>query len=168
MKSGDHESVCRHSGSEGFCFGPLEPDFLTTIPEQERAKRVLMDSDLCIVDEQHFFIRGLLSVPILGTTRSFVWLVWVSLSKKNFYRTADLMETPGREKEPPYFGWLNTRLPAYPDTSTLKVNVHTLEVGKRPMIEVQHIDHPLSFDQRDGITTERAENLAKQVLLEWT
>ena len=168
MNGDEHEPhQCGHSRSEGFCFGPLEPDFLAAIPEEHRSTRVLIDSDLCTIDDRHFFIRGLLGLPILGTTRSFYWLVWVSLSKENFNRAADLWESPGRENEPPYFGWLNTRLPSYPDTSELKVNVHTLDVGKRPMIEVEHSDHPLSHDQFEGITMERAESLAKQVLLEW-
>jgi hypothetical protein len=94
--------------------------------------------------------------------------VWVSLSEKNFNRTIDLWETPGRENEPPYFGWLNTRLPGYPETTQLKVNVHTLQVGKRPLIEVEHSDHQLAVEQHHGITKQRAESLAKQVALEWT
>ena len=167
MNSGENSGPCGHERRSGFCFGPLEPDFLATIPKEKREKRVLLDSDLCVVDNRHFFIRGLLALPILGTAQSFDWLVWVSLSKKNFNRAADLWETPGREKEPPYFGWLNTRLPTYPDTSELKVNVHTLAVSKRPTIELEQSDHPLSLEQREGITVERAKSLAKQVLIEW-
>jgi hypothetical protein len=168
MKSGEKSGPCGHEHRSGFCFGPLEPDFLATIPEEKREKRVLIDSDLCVVDNRHFFIRGLLPLPILGTAQSFDWLVWVSLSKKNFNRAADLWEIRGREKEPPYFGWLNSRLPVYPETSELKVNVHTLPVGTRPTIKLEQSKHPLSIEQREGITMERAKSLAKQVLIEWT
>lgn len=146
----------------------MEPDYLSGLADDQREGRVLMDSDLCIVDDRHHFIRGRLELPILGTQSTFVWLVWVSLSEKNFNRTVDLWETPGRENEPPYFGWLNTRLPGYPDTTQLKVNVHTLQVGKRPLIEVEHSDHQLAVEQHHGITKQRAESLAKQVTLEWT
>jgi hypothetical protein len=168
MNSGENSGPCGHDRGSGFCFGPSEPEFLATIPEEKRENRVLIDTDLCVVDNRYFFIRGLLPLPILGTAQSFDWLVWASLSKKNFNRAADLWETRGREKEPPYFGWLNSRLPFYPDTSELKVNVHTLPVGTRPTIELEQSKHPLSIEQRDGITMERAKSLAKQVLIEWT
>jgi hypothetical protein len=169
MSSGQNDPrPCGHSDDGDFCFGPSEPDFLAAIPEEQRQGRVLADSDLCIVDDRHFFIRGMLELPILGTTKSFTWLVWVSLSEENLNRAADLWETPGREREPPYFGWLNTRLPGYPDTLEIKVHVHTLQVGRRPSIEVERNDHPLSQDQSRGITMARANLLAKQVMLEWS
>lgn len=162
------ERECGHDDGEGFCFGSVEPDYLAGLPVDQREGRVLIDSDLCVVDDCHYFIRGRLELPILGTQSTFVWLVWVSLSEKNFNRTVDLWETAGREKEPPYFGFLNTRLPGYSDTTQLKVNVHTLPVGLRPSIEVEHSDHPLAIEQRGGISMQRAECLAKQVTLEWT
>lgn len=162
------EHRCGHDSGEGFCFGTIEPDYLSGFPVDQREGRVLIDSDLCVVDDCHYFIRGRLELPILGTQSTFIWLVWVSLSEKNFNRTVDLWETPGRENEPPYFGWLNTRLPGYPDTTQLKVNVHTLQVGERPLIEVEHSDHQLAVEQHHGITAQRAESLATQVALEWT
>lgn len=148
--SNDRE--CGHDDGEGFCFGPIEPDCLATIP---------------VVDNRYFFIRGCLELPIVGTQSTFLWLIWVSLSEKNFNRAADLWEMPERENEPPYFGWLSNRIPGYPDTTELKVNVHTLQVGRRPAIEVEHCDHPLAIEQRDGISRQRAQSLAKQVALEW-
>jgi hypothetical protein len=41
-----------------FCFGPPAPDFYVGIPEAERAKRSLLDTDLCVIDKEHHFIRG--------------------------------------------------------------------------------------------------------------
>lgn len=49
-------------------------------------------------------------------TRCFSWGVWVSLSRDSFSRAADLWDTPGREAEKPYLGWLTTDLPVYPTT----------------------------------------------------
>jgi hypothetical protein len=162
------ERECDHKDGEGFCFGQNEPDYVASVPVEQRAVRVLMDSDLCIVDDRHFFIRGCLEIPIVETQSTFMWLVWVSLSEKSFNRTVDLWETPARVNEPPYFGWLNCRIPGYPDTTQLKVNVHEREVGKRPAIETEPTDHPLAIEQREGITRQRAESLAKLVALEWS
>ncbi|HPY31830.1 MAG TPA: DUF2199 domain-containing protein [Verrucomicrobiota bacterium] len=151
-----------------FCFGPPAPDFYVGIPEAERAKRSLLDTDLCVIDKEHHFIRGCLDIPIIGTQDVFRWLVWVSLSEKNFNRAVDVWETPGRESEPPYFGWLSTSLPHYPETLNLKTNVHTRPVGERPRIELEPTSHPLAVEQRQGIPLARAQSLASHVLQEWS
>ena len=39
-------------------------------------------------------------------------------------RVVELWDYDGKEKEPPYFGWLCTRLLLYPDTGLLKTHVH--------------------------------------------
>ena len=94
--------------------------------------------------------------------------MWVSLSEKNFNQAVDLWEKPGRETEPPYFGWLNTDIPLYPNTPNLKTHVHTRPVGERPYIQLEPIDHPLAIEQREGITLARAQNLANHVIQEWS
>jgi hypothetical protein len=96
----------------------------------------------------------------------FTWGVWVSLSLENFERMLELWETPGRESEPPYFGWLSTALPCYPDTLNLKTHVHTRPVGERPFIELEPTDHPLAVEQRNGITMARVREIVECALHE--
>lgn len=73
--------------------------------------------------------------------------------------------TPGREDEKPYFGWLTTELPFYsPGTTNLKTNAHTRPVGQRPFIELEPTDHPLAVEQRTGITLDRVREIAETVL----
>jgi hypothetical protein len=106
-------------------------------------------------------VRALIRLPIVGTHTAFEWGVWVSLSEENIERTAELWETPGREVEPPMFGWLSSDLPGYePSTIELKTMVHTQPVGLRPLVEVEPTDHPLAVEQREGITTERVREFS--------
>jgi hypothetical protein len=147
-----------------FAYGPLYPDTYLAIPEAEREKRVQMDKDVCIIDGKYFFVRGRLEIPVRESKQTFAWDVWVSLSKANFDRTIELLETSGRESEPPYFGWLCTSLSLYPETTHLKVHVHTRPVGTVPVIELEATDHPLSVEQRKGITLERVKEIASIIL----
>lgn len=164
-----HQSNCEGKvGDSSFCFGPPAPDYYAGIPENERAKRVLMDFDLCVIDQKLFFIRGCLDIPVVGTGKIFSWLVWVSLAEKSFQRAIEMWETPGREAEPPSFGWLSTSLPHYPETLNLKTNVHTKPVGVRPQIELEPTTHPLAVEQRQGMTLERAQSLANHLIREWS
>lgn len=124
-----------------------------------------LSSDQCIIGGEHFFVVGLIEIPIVGTDQTFSWGVWASLSEANIIRMSELWETPGRESEPPYFGWLSTELPVYgTPTLNLKVNVHTRPVGERPFIELEPTDHPLAVEQRTGITYGRVQELAERLL----
>ena len=145
-------------------FGPPAPALWFTIPESERSERAELSSDQCIIDDEHFFILGQVRIPIENSSQSFTWLAWVSLSEANFQRATELWETVGRESEPPYFGWLQSALPYESSTLNLKTLVHTQAVGERPLIELEQTDHPLSIEQRFGITAQRAQQIAEAAL----
>jgi hypothetical protein len=151
-----HKELPLHYGAEA-------PYVYYSIPTALRKERALLSSDQCVIENKHFFIVGNIDIPIIGHTEHFSWDVWVSLSEKNFARASELWTKPGRESEPPYFGWLSTQLPGYPDTLLLKTHVHTREVGRRPFIELEPTDHPLAVEQRTGITWDRVQEIAELV-----
>ena len=129
------------------------PALVDRLPAEAHGTRVKLGEELCVVDEAQFFIRGRIVVPIVDHPEPFVWLVWVSLSASNFDRTLELWEQPGRESEPPYFGWLSSDLPGFmPSTLSLKTHVHTQPVGQRPEIELEPTEHPLAVAQRQGVS----------------
>ena len=145
-------------------YGAPAPASWFAVPEAERAQRCTLTADQCVIDGRYFFVLGNLELPIRGAQESFSWDVWVSLSEKNFLRATELWNKRGRESEPPYFGWLSTALPGYPDTLHLKTHVHTREVGRRPFVELEPTDHPLAVEQRTGITWDRVQEIAELVL----
>jgi hypothetical protein len=142
---------------------PLQWDLLT---DEEKADSELSE-ELCVIqsrDGNHFFIRGCLEIPIRETDRTFTWGVWASLSEKSFLEITRTWEDPDRVRYGPYFGWLCTKLPGYPDTMFLKTRVHVREVGVRPMIELEPSDHPLSLQQRFGIPKEELQSVVMMLL----
>lgn len=152
-----HDELPLHHGFQA-------PAYRYGVPEPERARRCLLASDQCIIDEEHYFVVGNLELPIIGSDEQFSWDVWVSLSDRSFARACELWEQPGRESEPPYFGWLSSSVPGYPETLSLKTMVHTRAVGNRPRIDLEPTDHPLAVEQREGITWERVREIAEMVL----
>lgn len=145
------------------CYGAEAPIYWLAMSEKDRKHRGELSNDQCVIDDEHFFILGRFEIPIIGNDEKFCWLVWVSLSEKNFLRSYELWETEGRENEPPYFGWLSTKLPCYPNTVNLKTHVHTRPLGQRPFIELEPTDHPLAVEQREGITMKRVQEIAEMV-----
>ncbi|MFF6955659.1 DUF2199 domain-containing protein [Streptomyces sp. NPDC008317] len=134
-------------------------------PAFEADTNSMLSSDQCVIRGQHFFIKGLIEIPVIGGEDVFSWGVWVSLSKDSFTRAVDLWDTEGRETEKPYFGWLSTELSLYPESTTdLKTNAHTRPLGTRPFIKLEPTDHPLAVEQRTGITPARVREIATAVL----
>jgi hypothetical protein len=129
-------------------------------PEAERRGRSELDEEFCILNDTDFFVRGCLEIPVLDGETPCVWGVWVSLSAVNFERSMNLIEDENRVTEPPYFGWLSSRIQIYPDTYLLKTHVHTRELGMRPFVELEPTDHPLAVEQRQGITENRVREIA--------
>ncbi|MFE5588659.1 DUF2199 domain-containing protein [Kitasatospora sp. NPDC056531] len=144
-------------------FSTVAPDVWD--PSFEDDPDSMLSADQCVIKGEHFFVKGLIEIPVIGSADVFSWGVWVSLSKANFARTVDLWESAGREAEPPYFGWLTTELPVYsPSTVNLKTNAHTRPVGQRPFIELEPTDHPLAVEQREGISQDRVREIVRAVL----
>lgn len=134
-------------------------------PSFADAPDCLLSSEQCVIKAQHYFVKGLIEIPVIGSNEVFSWAVWVSLSRDNFARAADLWDSPEREAEKPYFGWLTTELSPYsPSTINLKTHVHTRPVGRRPFIELEPTGHPLAVEQRTGITLDRVRQFAEAVL----
>lgn len=146
------------------CLGADAPALWYALPEGERAERAFLSSDECVIDDEHFFVRGRVVLPVDGGADSFVWLVWVSLSAANFQRMGELWETEGRESEPPYFGWLQSALPYDESTLSLKTAAHTMPLGERPAIEIQSEGHQLALEQVHGISMARAQEIVERAL----
>ena len=147
-------------------YGADAPYWYEVIAPEERNRRAELTSDQCIIDQMYFFVRGVIEIPVVDGDGPFSWGVWVSLSEANFLRASELWNAPGREQEPPYFGWLSTEIPGYPSTINLKTHVHTRQVGLCPTIEIESTDHPLANAQRQGMTMARVQELAQQILHE--
>ncbi|MDC4206500.1 MAG: DUF2199 domain-containing protein [Candidatus Manganitrophus sp.] len=144
------------------CFGPDAPVPWIIIPEHERAQRGELSSDQCVIDDEHFFVLGRIEIQIQGSSDIFCWLAWVSLSRENFERSSELWEAEGRESELPYFAWLMSSLPGYPETTlNLKTHLHTRPVGERPFIELEPTDHLLAIEQREGISLRRVQEIVE-------
>ena len=79
-----------------------------------------INDDFCVVRQEHFFVRSLIEIPILGRDEPFRWGVWGSLSKRNFDRVVDLWNDPKLLDEPAYFSWLSNSIEGYPQTLNLK------------------------------------------------
>jgi hypothetical protein len=142
------------------------PDYWSAVPADGDS---FLDEELCFIDapdggEPHFFIRGNIEIPVHGDGEEpLVYTVWASLSPASFRRAVERWTDADRADDPPFFGWLSTSLPGYPETLSLKTHVHTRPPGLRPLIELEPTDHPLAVEQRSGVPLHRVGEVAQLV-----
>ena len=146
-----------HVGLPDLAFG--SPFYYDAMSDQERQQSATITADTCVINDEDFFVRGLLEIPVHGRDTTFAYGVWVSLSKKNFVRYQELFEATDRLDEPPYFGWFSNKLPGYPDTLNLKTQVRLRPYPSRPSIVLEETDHPLALEQRNGISLDRLREI---------
>lgn len=126
------------------------------IPESEREKRIIVNSDLCDIDHKRFFARGVLQIPVHGHEH-FGWGIWVELGAADFDRYVAFYESPDQANEPPLRGHIATSIPAYRKTSLgIPVGVQLTRPTTRPIFFVEAgVDHPLAEEQCNGVSVER-------------
>ena len=140
-------------------FGAKAPLSYYAVPEPDRERRCDLGSDDCVIDGEHFFVRGCIEIPVHGQGDPLSWGVWVSLSKDNHLAWLKHFDVPRRSHVGPFFGWLDAWLKPYPETMNLKTRVHLRDDGIRPYVELEPTDHPLAREQRDGISVDRVAEI---------
>ncbi len=148
-----------HEGSPSFAFQAPDP-YLQQSPEIKEAG--YLTGDLCEYEDEdgmHHFVRVCLEVPIHGVSEPFLWGVRVSLSEKNFRRYIETYDNPDPNDR--CFGWFCNRLPYCPVSYSLKAEVHPCTGGERLFIVLENTDHPLSVDFHQGISIQKAQEIAE-------
>jgi len=145
------------------CFGTDFPYHYFAIPEDEIAARVEITESLCVIDETYFFHRGRITIPIIDHDEDLIFNVWTTISRENFEIRNTIWNDAERINHPPYFGWLQTSIPAYGDTINIKTMVHENEVGLIPNVEVEP-EHPIGQNQLNGITYQTALEKVQLIL----
>ena len=141
------------------------PSHYYGMPEEERRKRALLNSDNCVVDNAAFCVRTVLKVPIIGRSEMLEWGVWSSLSAENFTRYYQTFADLDQSKLGPMSSWFSSSLPGYPSTLNLASRIVPQDNRQRPRVELDlALDHPLIADVRDGIMLEHAIAFVEPVL----
>jgi hypothetical protein len=142
-----------HSGVPFTCVRDC-PDMYANLDRNESDFRAIIGSDQCVIDDECFFIRGILEIPIVGNNEPFLWCVWVSIDQDTFNEFSSILELKDKDKErehSPFRGRLANALPLYSDTLNLRVLLFNQPLGMRPLIIVEEAHHVLAKQQKAGI-----------------
>lgn len=147
-------------------WGADAPAMWYALSEAEREQSRL-SPDQCVIlarGEKSHYIRGCLDVTVRDRGSVLTWGVWCSVSENSFDEMSEHWEDPRRTELGPYFGWLCTAVPTYPDTVFLKTEIHQRPVGQRPRVELEPTAHPLAVHQREGIDSDTLRRIVVKLL----
>jgi hypothetical protein len=163
----DESFVCGTCGQEhpglpsDYAYGL--PDDVYSLGYLERYKRSRSNADLCTLDEERFFVRGVLPIPFVSSDKEFVWGLWVEVSEEqhNLYLDGyydDLSDNPRFEAR------LANTIPGYIESSGLIVDVQFRSGNDRPTFHFSsNASHLLAREQRYGITQEQHHQILEKV-----
>ena len=152
----------RHSGLPALAYG--EPAVHLDEAGKQRPFQKI-NEDFYIVEDQHFFVRVVFEIPIIGEGLSLEWGVWGSLSKANFRRYWDSFNDTDQSRIGAMFSYLSNELNGYPGSLGLRCGLFPRDDRRRPLLNLDdEQDHPLVRDHQRGITAGRAIELAMPFL----
>jgi hypothetical protein len=141
--------------------GFAKPEHYFDVPPEERGDRIQLTNDICVIDNQYYFIRGVIKIPVNDGETYFGIGVWISQKKENF---ENYQQHPDSSEIGPYFGWLCSDIPEFGNTLSLKTEAHFQNGNLRPWIKLQTSDHPLAVAQQEGISLARAWEVVHEYL----
>jgi hypothetical protein len=139
------------------------PDPIFQVPQEERQRRVTADSDFAGLDEEIFFVRGMIVVPV-HEHEPMLLGCWANLWPDHFALVKQAREvgcSPGSFHLP---ARLTNSWECYPSLLNRRVRVIPQPDGTRPHFILVDQDHPLFQHQREGISLAVAASLAAQIV----
>jgi hypothetical protein len=137
------------------------PDPIFALDDEERDARAWLADDFAVLDEERFFVRGLLELPILELGSRFGYGTWVEIGGDEFRQLLEHWQDP--DQFAPVKGTVANELAPYVGTEGLRATLSPVSVDTLPSVTLDDAAHPLVTDQQAGITAGRSDELAATV-----
>jgi hypothetical protein len=142
------------------------PDEVWALDEKSRKQWFLQfesSYDWCSIDDR-WFLRGDLELPYTNRPGAWKWGVWCEVDDSVIDKYAELEDVDG-SNEPRMFGKLACKIPVYPDSVGLPVEIQFGPPDQRPSFFLPaDSTHPLALEQREGIDEHRYHEIVAAVL----
>ena len=137
------------------------PGAIFALSDEQRTARVWLADDFAVLDDERFFVRGLLELQVRDDGGRFGYGTWVEVPSRTFATLMRRWDDP--RQFTPTGCLLANDLPPYEDTVGLPATLQPVAPARLPLVELDDAEHLLVDEQRDGITVERSRELAAVV-----
>ncbi|WP_166442726.1 DUF2199 domain-containing protein [Phragmitibacter flavus] len=134
------------------------PSAYFDVPEEERASRCKESDDLCRIDGERHFIRGMALISIVDLDDTFAWGMWAEVSKEDFNGYLRAYSVDG-SLLPRFPGRLSVEDFGYRGLEGHEVAIQLGKSSERPEFYLTPSDHAFYRDQIQGITYHRSREI---------
>lgn len=133
------------------------PDVLWQMDYQTKYIHSRFNDDFATMDEEHYYLRVVLEVPLSYEPTSFVWGIWVEVTKDVHDQYLAAFQESA-ESLPALTGTIANDIPFYPEAFGQEVSI-AFHNETRPNVIVLDKETSLGKDQSQGLTLERHQAL---------
>ena len=137
------------------------PDTVAAFQKKELNERCQYNDDICILDKERFFVRGLIPLPIHECEGNYSIGGWAEVSQYDYQKILDLWDDEEQYKEPPIAATLANKIPLNSDTLECDIVVKLTGSTTRPNIIIADEKCSLYKEQKCGINIHRAYEYAE-------
>src|ERR1700737_4216874 len=106
------------------------PDVIHGLAADERDARCDIHAEVCVLDRERFFLRGLLPIPVSGRSKPYNIGVWAEVSLETYRRIYERWDDPDQRDEPRLSGTLANDVPLQ-GRDTLGVEISLQMIGQK-------------------------------------
>jgi len=136
------------------------PDAIFALPSEQREARAKTHSDLCVLDDSRYFIRGVVYVPVQELGAQFGWGVWAEVSEDTFSRYEEIYDKDGSE-EPPAAGILANIPPGYAEVEQ-PLEIHFGPPDKRPTFKPTPAESEFHREHVEGLPVRKWHSIIER------
>ncbi|WP_295752410.1 DUF2199 domain-containing protein [Undibacterium sp.] len=132
------------------------PDEIAALEEPDINERCKFNDDIYVLDEQRFFIRCTLPLPVHESADHYAIGAWAEIGQTDFTRIWDLWEDENQSNLPAICGTLANKVPLTMGSINCAIEVKLTGPTTRPEIKVLDELCSLYKEQTFGVTAHRA------------
>jgi hypothetical protein len=115
------------------------PDAYLDIPEKERAARVKKNNEICIIDDTHYYLRGVLPIPSKVKGKQFYhWGVWIKIDPETYRIVYDNWDVEDQSHIKGLKGKLANEISYYGNTLDKAMRIQPISNKTRPHYYFTH------------------------------
>lgn len=139
------------------------PDEIAALSSDEIEERCNYSDDIYILDDERYFIRGLIPLPVHDSGTPYCIGTWAEVSLEAFTRIYELWESDSQASEPAFDGQLANSIPSIPGSFGVMLKINLTGPTTRPSFIVNDAGSQLAQQQSMGISRHRAYEYTRLV-----
>jgi len=131
------------------------PEDVFKLSQSEQDKHGRLSSEYVVLNDNRFFVRGLIPLPVFCRAEPYHIGAWAEVSERHFFRVLQLSTKPAQASAPPISARLANLLPYHESTLGLPITLQLTGPDTRPAFQLRPCKHALYVEQSEGIDETR-------------